>query len=457
MASGERNWDAFAAEAGVALLARNRDDALARLLVATGVVSFHYSTTALIAWRASQLPEQIGDDFDRMLGLAARWAGLRTPYALATRPPFDTQRDAWHERKKTLIQEFVHRRLPAEFPDLGGINATAAAEFDALYAQLFPESASRRAATRRSRRQGRSRESLSPDSLRLDSRVISSAFAWLDLPAGISNADRRKRIGLVRSFLDIVLGTIPKIDDPRQQKIDGLPSDFDSWVFGRVAAAIPRLTAAESPRSLWQPILDLGSPAHEWVERFFWYWFTDGLRAVQTPDDFMRLWSAMIQYALECPEWDPSANRSYDLDGMVFQLLGCDSRMNRLGLNPAFASAVATMESAFEAAAQRWFGMPKVVTGFLYFVVQRAMTALLLPSIKWLAAPVPSFDSYDWKYGLEDNLITFLHVCWDHEQQRISGDPSLQGAFLSLLACVVSRGSHAAIALRDRVVNSAAA
>jgi hypothetical protein len=70
---------------------------------------------------------------------------------------------------------------------------------------------------------------------------------------------------------------------------------------------------------------------------------------------------------------------------------------------------------------------------------------------------VPSFDSCDWKYGLEDNLVMFLRACWDREHQRISSDPSLQGAFLSLLACVVSRGGHAAIALRDHVVNSAAA
>jgi hypothetical protein len=455
VARGERQWDAFSAGVGVALLARNRDDALARLLVATGIVSFHYSTTELTAWRASQVVQQIGDDFDRMLGLAARWAGLRTPYALATRPPRDTQREAWHERKEALIQEFVDRRLPIEFPDISEINATAAAQFDALYAQLYPESASMRAPSHRSRRRRRSRESLSPEVLNLDWHVISSAFAWLDLPAGISGADRRKRIGFVRGFLDIVLGAIPKIDDPRQQEIEGLPSDFDGWVFGRVAAAIPRLTGAEGPRSLWQPVLDLGSPAHEWVERFFWYWFTDGLRAAQTPDDFTYIWSAMIQYALESPGWDPSANRSHDLHDMVFQLLGCDSRMNTLGLNPAFASAVANMESMFAAAAQRWFAIPKVVTGFLYFVIQPAMTALLLPSIKWLVTTVASFDPYDWRYGLEENLIPFLHICWDREQQRISGDPSLQVAFLSLLASVVSRGSHAAIALRDRVVNSA--
>jgi len=55
--------------------------------------------------------------------------------------------------------------------------------------------------------------------------------------------------------------------------------------------------------------------------------------------------------------------------------------MNKLGLNAALTSAVAPMESVFAAAAQRWFGMPKVVTGFLYSVVQPAMAPLLLPSV----------------------------------------------------------------------------
>ena len=73
--------------------------------------------------------------------------------------------------------------------------------------------------------------------------------------------------------------------------------------------------------------------------------------------------------------------------------------------------------------------MPKVVAGFLNFVTQPGAAGLLLPGIRWLAAVVPSFDSYDWKYGLEENLIAFLHTCWEHEQGRISADPSLQRMF----------------------------
>jgi hypothetical protein len=455
-ASGECKWDTFVAEAGVALLARNRDDALARRLAAIGVVGFHYSTTARTMLSACRHREQLGDDFERMLGLAIRWAGLRTPFSLATRPGFDASDEGWHERKQDLIRDFVERRSPVELPDITAVNATAAAEIEAIHAQQFPELARSRGAARRSRRRaGRSREALYPESLRLDSHAISSAFAWLDLRSARPQ-ERAKWLAFVRTFLGLVLGSIPQIDDPRQQEIDGLPDQFDNWVFGLVASSLPSLTAAEDPRWLWQPILDLGSPAHQWVERFFWDWFTDGLRAASSPQDFTRLWTDMIEHALTSPSWDPSVNRIYDLDGMVFQLLGFDTRMNKLGQNPAFAPAVAAMEDVFARAAQRWFVMPKAVTGFLNLAVQPAVGGLMLPGIRWLAIAVPSFDSYDWKYGLEENLTAFLYACWEREHRRIASDPSLQGAFLSLLACVVSRGGHAAIALRDRVVNSAA-
>jgi hypothetical protein len=154
--------------------------------------------------------------------------------------------------------------------------------------------------------------------------------------------------------------------------------------------------------------------------------------------DFVRMWSSMIEYALASPGWDPNVSRTYGLDGMLFELLGFNSTMNTLGRDPDFAPAVTEMEDRFARASERWFRMPKVVAGFLNFAVQPAMTGLVLPSIKWLAAAIPSFDSYDYRYGLEDNLIAFLHASWEREQRKIANDSSLQAAFLSLLSCLVA-------------------
>ena len=453
-ASGERKWATFAAEVGVALLAIDRGDALARRLVAIGVTGFHYTTTARTMLTACRRRDQLGEDFDRMLGLAIRWAGLRRPFAFATRAGADAPDESWSERKDALISDFVERRSSVELPDIRAVNDVAGAEVQAIQDMRFPESARLGGARRRPRhRAGRSRESLYREGLQLDSHVLSSAFAWLDLQSARPD-ERPLWLGYIRQHLDLVLGSIPQVDDPLKQEIEGLPDEFDSWVFGVVARAIPCLTAAEDPRSLWQPIIDLSSPGHHWVERFFWEWFTNGRRAAPSPEDFVRLWTGMIGHALTSPAWDPSVNHSYDLAGIVFHLLGFATQFNTLGQDPAFAPAISGMEGVFARAALRWFGKPSVVNGFLNFVTEPAMVGLLLPGVRWLAAVVPSFDSYDWRHGLEESLIAFLHVCWEREQERISGDPTLQGAFLSLLHCVVSRGGHAAIALRDRVVNA---
>jgi hypothetical protein len=453
---GERHWDAFGAEVGVFLLARDRGDMLARRLVALGVASFHYGTTALTMLRASQRREAFGEDFDRMLGLGVRWAGLRVPYALATRASVGTLTGELNERKSALVQQFVDGPLPVELPDIKQISETAARESEEVHHRQFPELAHSRRRPGSPHREG-SIEKLYPDHLRLNDHVISSAFGWLNVQSARPGEERRKWIGFVRMFLAIVLDSLPRIEDPRRQEIDGLPGDFDGWVFGVVAGAIPCLTTAEDPGTLWKPIIELGAPAHRWVERFFWYWFTDGLRPIQSGEQFTALWTAMIEHALSCATWQPGAQRGFDLDVMVFELLGFNSSMHTLAKNTALTSAITAMEGIFARAAKKWFEMPRVTAGFLYFVVEPAATGLMLPAIRWLAAVVPSYDSYDWKYGLEDNLIAFLHTCWDRHHQTISTDPALQDAFLQLLSTVASRGSHAAIALRDRIVGSAAA
>ncbi|XIA64212.1 hypothetical protein ACFIOY_35795 [Bradyrhizobium sp. TZ2] len=116
-ANGDRKWDSFAGEAGVALLAHDRNDSLARCLVAVSTLSFHYSTTSRTLTRASQRREQLGEDFDRMLYLAVRWAARRPALSLARRLRTDTDVEDDHAGKEALIEEFADRRLPTELPD----------------------------------------------------------------------------------------------------------------------------------------------------------------------------------------------------------------------------------------------------------------------------------------------------------------------------------------------------
>jgi len=218
-----------------------------------------------------------------------------------------------------------------------------------------------------------------------------------------------------------------------------------------VARAIPHLTSEEDPASFWQAILDLGAPAHEWVERFFWHWFTDGLHASASPTEFVRLWQGMVVYTLSSPKWDPGQRYAhYDVEDMVIELLGLDGRWNAFASDESYLVPLKSMTPLFEQAAHRWF-TPRVVRNFLHFVVKPAAAPLLLPALPWLATAVGSFDTYDWREDIEGGLIEYLHVGWKREGQNVLADPALNRAYRDLLASVVSRGSHAAIALRDLV------
>ncbi len=162
----------------------------------------------------------------------------------------------------------------------------------------------------------------------------------------------------------------------------------------------------------------------------------------------------MILYALDHPRWDPDSSLEQYLDNIVIELLGFDLRWTRLTLDGEAAEAVGTLRDVFEKAARRWFRMPDVVRRFLAFAVKPGASRLLLPGICWAATAVKSFDSYDWRNGMGDSLVDFLEVCRQRQSGAISATAELRDTFLELLSTLVSRGGHAAIALRDRVLAS---
>jgi hypothetical protein len=451
---GDARWDCFAAECGVMLLAATPSDVLARNLVGAGLVAFNYNTTALTLTRAAAMRAELAGAFVQMVVVAAQWAALRPLQVRRDDSCLVVERESFCNRKQALLDAFVDGSLSDAIPDLQALDAATCSARDAIYEKQFPGSLAR--SHRRAPTARKTREVIYPDQLSLDPYVIKAAFGWLDLRAAHGTDERGVWFGFLRQMLDIVLKALPVVESGSRAEIDGLPSDFDGWVFQRVARTIPVLTPAEHPEELWQSILDRGAPAHQWVERFFWYWFTDGFAASTTPRDFVRIWRAMVTYVLEHPTWDPARTVSYELDDIVLELLCFDMRWSAIVRTEDNAQVVASLEDLFGRALERWGGMPKVINGLVMFAVQPGAMLLLLPALGWTSSAVRNFDRYDWKYGLEDNVIEFLHVCWQREGARIAQDESLRAAFIAVLTILVSRGSHAAIALNSRVVGSLA-
>jgi hypothetical protein len=459
VAVGIDRWDDFAAECGVRMLAADRSDLLARRLVVQGLMGYHYGTTGLTMARAFAARTQLGDDFPRLITLCVRWSALRVLSWISRDLGGDDEK-SWDASKAALAGEFQTGQLSVDLPNLKQLDAETRARFELLYEKRNPELRARsrpKGQTPGSDPFGRDREKLYPERLGFDERVLTNGLAWLD-PGSAQSADERARwLALIHALLQVSLGTVPVAHDPRNEEIEGLPSDFDGWVYEIAARAVLRLKPDDRPESLWQAILDLGAAAHDWVERFFWAWFTAGLRAASSPAEFVRMWRSLINYALASSQWKRDTYGRHRLEGMVIELLGTDGRWGSLAADSAFAPLLATMVDIYAQAAEEWFPMPRVLRNFLYFVVKPAGMQLLRPAMLWVSQAVAAYDAYDWRDGIEQALIEYLNVCWLREQSAILEKPDLKEAFFALLAQVVSRGSHAAIALRDRVAGSSAA
>jgi hypothetical protein len=449
---GNNTWNAFAAECGVSMLATNPSDALARALVFRGIVSFFHSTTQLIVNKAAPLRAELKDDFKRMVGAVLHWSAIR-PALRILQPNFTTEISRWEKHKAELEKSFNDGSLSPTLPDIKSLNTATRKALDKIHAMQYPEHAAflKAKASRKGPRD--SREELHPEHLGLDTHIVTAGLSWITLRSAAAPAERAEMISWLVKLLDMVLATIPVIEDRNTQELEGLPSDFDSWVFGLLADAIPLLDPTEKPEQLWQPILDLGPHPHDWVERFYWDWFTRGTRAKPDLNDFFRQWRAMIEFALNSPKWDRKANWHYQLDSMIFELLGFDGRWSVWKSIEGVATHIDAMADLYERAAVKWFDMPKVLGGFVSFAASLPASSLALKSIPWVAAAIKDYDSYKWRHGPEEAAIDFLDTCWQRNAAKITGDVALRTAFFSALAALAARGSHAAIALRDRVAD----
>ena len=75
--------------------------------------------------------------------------------------------------------------------------------------------------------------------------------------------------------------------------------------------------------------------------------------------------------------------------------------------------------------------------------------------MQWLSTVFRSFAPHAYrKSDFDENCVAVLSACWEREQPKIVGDPNAREAFQSLLTSLAARGGHAAIALRDRVLDS---
>ena len=286
--SSALTWDGFCAEALPTLWAEDQDSRPRRTAIARLAMNPHYNTVAILFSAAAEHRDRLGDDFRRLQHFGLLWAGVRLELG-RTQPHDDVTVPATGSRLRRRISAprsipglravvnrwsgpQVSRRRSRRSADRaltdfmrGSLPATVPSWANLTVPEFPPEPP---AHGRRRRRQ---------DRVEFDLECVKSMFSWLpSLDEAHNDNERAEWISFWHEAVTCIvcrLGNKLK----NNEKVNGTPYPWDYWVLDGTARTITEMEAHEGRRTLWEPILALGSSAHYWVETFLRYWFLHGL------------------------------------------------------------------------------------------------------------------------------------------------------------------------------------
>ena len=104
----------------------------------------------------------------------------------------------------------------------------------------------------------------------------------------------------------------------------------------------------------------------------------------------------------------------------------------------------------------KWFRMPRVADEFARSLVKPGYDQLLCQGVKWLHQAVTNADEYDlWRQqDVDAHLVAVIHKCWDRYPDTVAETANSARPFRGLLTVLSSHGSHAALELQNRLLNS---
>jgi hypothetical protein len=287
----EFDSDRFCAAVIPLMWLENRDDSEIRAALARLCIGFHYEAVEHLFIAASKHRVELGEDFDKLVHLAARWSICRA--RISTAP--DELEGSKELTVKQLYQEFdptyqqfIDGSLSAEVPAWQSMAHTFCND---LYT---------------CEQHGQNKAYLR--STGMDLYVIKSMYNWLPTLNKAENPQELQQwINFWRQCTQLISWQMS--DGSKQiDEIDGMPYQFDEWLFERLPEIILSCESAAEARTIWEPILSLGAPAHYWITAFFSNWFSASHLDKTNEQDFMNHWREMIVFARSSESWQKSPN-----------------------------------------------------------------------------------------------------------------------------------------------------
>lgn len=433
------NLEDFAAEAIVPFWADASSDPGLRLAVAQCAMAAHYSAVAHLTHSAFQCRDRLGSAFDQLVVFVLRWAACRHDIDRRRYPPTAGPVDIakWFTEHGGL---FVDGTLPADWGNWG-VQALRDGEQYVTRSRSIGDDAQVTALCVRPR---------------IDQLLLSTAFASILLPSqAASDVERTKFVRFWDQALECVLGAFRLQDRSGKPVLDpdletrGIWST-DHWFTDRFVDLILQLRPEEHPDHIWGPILDLGAPAHEFVEAFLRSWFLQGLNSPDH-DRFVTEWKAMVDHAARSPIWGNRKRNWRHWNDFWTGLLGF-SQHELFAWQDQHAAVIQQMMDVYAGWIPNNLSDGWTARRFLQWLDLPATKPIRLKAVSWLLQAAGKANEYWWDKGeLVDLLAGILEKCWSECRDTILADRLLLSDYRELVALLVGRQSPLAMYLQDRM------
>ena len=264
--------------------------------------------------------------------------------------------------------------------------------------------------------------------VQFDLWLMKAAFNWM--PSLDQAADKNEREEWLAFWRQALAWTLNILQTDENGEISGTPSDWDRWLFDRIAIQVMCMDDSEKPDELWKPILALGGEGHYWVENFITKWFIKGIGAEKVPYNFIKRWKEMLEYAFGSEKWNPpSGFKRFYLKNLWCDLLGMNYIISEMWREDK-KSIIKEMKQYYERWAKGNLRDPESAVRFIYYMMQPAVDEILHDGLMWLDKASDEAGNRfftDRHENVQKPLAHLLEVTWS--RQKIKVDKTTFKAF----------------------------
>lgn len=288
----------------------------------------------------------------------------------------------------------------------------------------------------------------------IDENLAAAAYQGVPIP---QPGELEPWLGVWTAIAHDLTTPLAQPDDEPSKEPDRIPGVLDRYLLERLGDSVWSVGDPELARLLWQPIIELGASAPEWVSIFARHWTRYTLHP-SADDSVVTSWTAMIDDALESNRWAGGSRgtaAAYDTGKLWRALLGFDHGTPEIWseeLRPRFRR----LKRRLETWARAHLSDPDNACGFAHVLTLPAAADLRVDGTAWLhEALIGAGDSF-WKWpcrvdATEDAILSLLDHVWSTQRTEFRSSARLSGAFRSLLETLVSRQNRGALELAERV------